>query len=117
MAQQHFNSDEFFERAPQGFGAPYPLNFPNYMWNSIILELYNNWPHARWLMYRYQEQMLKQVDPVEKDWIDFILQNNIQILKYEKDNEKFLKEHFRENMGEVTKQWAGKPEPPPQQPS
>ncbi len=109
MAHQFFNQEQFFEKAPQEMGVPpYPINFPNYMWNTIILEIYNNWPHARWLMYRYQEQQLKQVDPVEKDWIDFILQNNIQILKYEKDNEKFLKDYFKENMGENTNQ------PPPQ---
>lgn len=100
--EQFFDQEKFFNKAPQKTSMPYPMNYPDYMWNTIILEISNNWGFARWLMYRHQEKLLKKVDHMEKIWIEFLLINKINILPYEKNNDQFLKDHFKEDMGDVT---------------
>lgn len=77
---------------------PFPFNNSKYVWNTIILELVNSWPSVRWLVYRHKENILKKINPVEKDWLEFISKNNIDILSYEKDVQKFFNDYFKENM-------------------
>jgi len=99
MSQHEFFQGFFEEgQGPQG-PPPYPFNFPNYTWNTIVLEIANNWAFARWLVYRHNEKMLKQVDPLEKMWLEFLLNNNIDILQYEKDSDKFITDNFKKDMG------------------
>lgn len=66
-----------------------------YLHNCMILEIANNWPFVRWLMCRYRDGMLKEVDQLEKDWFNFIIQNNIDVEKYQKDFDKFIEEHLK----------------------
>lgn len=55
----------------------------NYLYNSVILELYNNWEFVTDLMFKYKNNLLKQVNQVDHEWIQFIVQNNIQLENYE----------------------------------
>jgi len=66
-----------------------------YLYNCLVLEIANNWPWVRWLMYRHREKILKKVDPLEKDWFNFIISNNIDIEKYEKNSDLFIKDYFK----------------------
>lgn len=50
---------------------------PELRHNLVVLEMCNNWPHVRWLMYRHREGLLKQVDEMEQLWLNYVLQNNI----------------------------------------
>jgi len=68
---------------------------PTYAHNTMIMEIYNNWPFCRWLMFRYKEGVLKQVDQVENEWLNFIMKNNLDLEKYEKDCDSFLKENIK----------------------
>ena len=85
-----------------GFGNPFQQQAPqgdsnqDYLHNTLVLEIENNFPFAQWLMYRYVHGHLKQVDPVEKNWIDFLLGNNINILEYKKgEGKKFTERYFK----------------------
>ncbi|GAG03028.1 unnamed protein product, partial [marine sediment metagenome] len=46
--EQFFDQEKFFNKVPQQTSMPYPMNFPDYIWNTIILEIANNWSFARW---------------------------------------------------------------------
>jgi hypothetical protein len=65
-----------------------------YNTNCLIFEISNNWPYVRWMMDRYRHQELKQVDPMEKDWLDFIISKNIDVEKYEKNSSEFINEYI-----------------------
>jgi hypothetical protein len=62
--------------------------------NCLVLEIANNWPHVRWMMDRYRHEELKQVDPLERDWFNFIISNNIDVEKYEKNSDQFINEYI-----------------------
>ena len=68
---------------------------PNYLWNSMLLELASNWAFVRWLMCRHRENLIEKIDPLEKDWLQFIVSNNIDVEKYQKDYNLFLEENLR----------------------
>lgn len=78
----------------QGQGQEITPEQSKYFRNSLILEIYNNWPFVRWMMDLYRSQELKTVDPLEKDWINFIISNNIDVEKFGKDSELFLNEYI-----------------------
>lgn len=102
MQHQFFDQEEFFNKAPIP-SMQYPMNFPDYIWNTLILYIANNWSSTRWLMYRHKEKILKQVDQFEKIKIGFLLINKINILNYEKkNNKKFIEDYFKKNMGVAT---------------
>jgi hypothetical protein len=72
-----------------------PSDDPVYLHNTLILEIANNWPWVRWMMDRARHQELKHVDPMERDWLNFILQNHIDVEKYGKDSDQFVEEWFK----------------------
>lgn len=77
--------------------TPPPLP-PNYEYNGMILEIANNFPFVRWLMYRHKEQQLKNVkDNYEGEWFKFLLNNyHIDVLKFNnKEEDKFVQEYYR----------------------
>jgi len=78
-----------------GNNRPEIIENPTYLYNTMILEISNNWPWVRWLMYRYREKILKEVDILERDWLDFIIKNNIDVEKYEKDSSKFIEDFLK----------------------
>ena len=82
----------------QEFGIPQRDNQkidPVYSRNTMVLEISNNWPFARWMMDKYRNGDLKKVDNIERDWLHFIINNNIDVEKYGKDSDNFINEHFK----------------------
>lgn len=79
---------------PQGQRQEITPEQSKYFRNSLILEISNNWPFVRWMMDLYRSQELKNVDLLEKDWINFIVSNNIDVEKFGKDSELFLNEYI-----------------------
>lgn len=65
-----------------------------YLKNCLVFEIANNWDHVRWMMDRYRHEELKQVDPLERDWFNFIISNNIDVEKYEKNSDQFISEYI-----------------------
>ena len=99
-------SKEFFEEYGKGSPNiqfvidPTPPPYPqDYLFNGMILEIANNFPFVRWLMYRHQEGQLQNVKGVlENDWFKFLLQTGIKVLNYNKDEqERFIKENYKIN--------------------
>ena len=68
---------------------------PDYIHNTLIFEMAANWPWVRWLMDRFNRQEIKEVDMLERDWLNFILQNKIDVEKYGKDSDQFIEEWFK----------------------
>lgn len=65
-----------------------------YLKNCLVLEIANNWPFVRWLMDRHRNQELKSVDLMEKDWFNFIINNNINVEKYGSNSDQFINEYI-----------------------
>jgi hypothetical protein len=80
---------------PREEKIPSPSEDPIYLHNTLIMEMANNWPWVRWMMDRLNHKELKNVDFMEKDWLNFVLQNQIDVEKYGKDSDQFLKEWFK----------------------
>jgi hypothetical protein len=59
----------------------------------MMMELSNNWKFVRWLLYRRKEGLLKTVDQVENNWLNFLDGTGIDIDKYD-GPESFLDEHL-----------------------
>jgi hypothetical protein len=62
--------------------------------NLMVMEITNNWPFVRWLIYRIEENMVDKIDTVENDWLNFIRQHNINIESYE-NAEVFMEKHLK----------------------
>lgn len=98
MNQQH---SEFFNE----YGAPFNQeqtmenDIQVYYHNVLVLEVANNFKTVRWLMHRYTAGLIKEVDPLEKSWMDFLLGNSINILEFEKnDYKKFINKYFKSSI-------------------
>ena len=84
MPQQHF-FQSFFNQG----NTPEALKTPEYiLHNEAVLEILNNWPFVCWLMDRYRHGEIKQIDPMEQLWYNFITSKNIDITIY-KNKEEF----------------------------
>ena len=68
---------------------------PTYLYNTMLIEIANNWPFVRWLLCQYREKILSNVDPIEQEWLNFIVSNNIDVEKYQKDSNLFLDENIK----------------------
>ena len=90
MNQKHV----FFQNIGQPQQQETPQD-PTYLHNCLILEMLNNWPWVRWMMDRHRHDELKRVDPLEKDWLKFIVDNKVDVEKYGKDGEKFVDEYYK----------------------
>ena len=62
--------------------------------NLLVLEMYNNWPFIRVMMFKHREGRLKQVDPMEQEWLNYIIQNNINVEAH-KDKDEFLRGNIK----------------------
>ena len=71
-----------------------PPEQTKYNRNYLVLEIANNWPFVRWLMDRHRNQELKSVDLMEKDWFNFIINNNINVEKYGSNSDEFINEYI-----------------------
>lgn len=72
-----------------------PNDDPDYLHNTLVFELAANWPWVRWMMDRFRNKELNQVDMMERDWLNFILQNDIDVEKYGKDSDQFIDDWFK----------------------
>jgi len=54
-----------------------------YLHNTMVFELAANWPYIMNLMEKFRANEIKEVDPLERDWLNFILGNHIEVEKYE----------------------------------
>jgi len=90
---------------------------PNLEHNTLVLEIANSWNFVRWLMYRYREGLLKKqdegkkylysnfdrnlekefskVDQLDQIWLNFIMQNGINIESYKNEDE-FVEKNLKE---------------------
>jgi len=89
---------------------------PELQHNLIILEISNNWNFVQWSMYRYREGLLKreepekkyinsifernldqklsEIDQLDQLWINFIMQNGINIESYKNEDE-FIEKNLK----------------------
>lgn len=87
---------KFFHDFNVGSNRPRNTSDERYLYNTMILEISNNWAFVSWLYYRYKEKILKDVDNLEKTWLDFMLKNAIDPLRYGKEGvERFVEERLK----------------------
>ena len=67
---------------------------PELQYNLMVIELYNNWTFVQDLIDKAQEGGTINVDLVQKDWVEFINKNNIDIKSYENE-EDFMEKHLK----------------------
>jgi len=63
--------------------------------NNMVLEIANNWGFVCQTLYGYKQGILKKVDVLQQDWLNFIYKNNIDIEFFGKDPESFMKAHIK----------------------
>jgi hypothetical protein len=87
---------QFFQQF--NFGPPQDVvvdnSTPEMRHNYVVLEMYNNWPFVRWMMYKHKNGLLKQTDEMENLWLSYIMQNNIPT-EEDKDGSRFLRENLK----------------------
>lgn len=69
--------------ASGGVEAPLSEGMQKYLFNSLVLEIVTNWGFVVNLMERVASNQVKRVDQAEQEWLNFILNNQIQIDQYE----------------------------------
>ena len=76
-----------------GQQAPTNNMTPELAHNLLIMEMCSNWSFVRWLMYRYRNGILKEIDEMENVWINFIKKHNINVELYKNEDE-FLEQNL-----------------------
>jgi hypothetical protein len=78
--------------------APQPTEQEKlYLINSTVIEITNNWSFVKDMVNKYKNGQLSHVDQLEKEWLNFIIQNNIDIDQFENEDI-FLKHHLKINV-------------------
>ena len=67
---------------------------PELRHNEIAMEIYANWEFVIKLVERAEGQQEINVDVMEKDWLNFINQNKVDIKSYE-NNEDFIEKNLK----------------------
>ena len=67
---------------------------PELKHNEIAMEIYANWEFVIKLVERAEGQQEINVDAMEKDWLNFINQNKVDIKSYE-NNEDFIEKNLK----------------------
>ena len=81
----------------QSFGMPTQPKTEeqnSYSFNCTVLEMASNWIFVKELMNKYKNGELSHVDPLERDWFNFLLQNKIDIDQFENEDI-FIKHHLK----------------------
>jgi len=65
-----------------------------YNFNSILLDIYNNWDAINDLMFQYVNGLLKKINQWDKEWLTFIQHHHIKLEEYE-DKEIFLESNWK----------------------
>ncbi|HPI82064.1 MAG TPA: hypothetical protein PK122_02460 [Candidatus Paceibacterota bacterium] len=66
----------------------------NYNFNTLVFEIYASWEFVVDMMKRAYSGALKQVDSLERDWLNFIIENSININDYQ-DSDSFIEAWFK----------------------
>lgn len=83
-----------FGNMPGGQKQEGPKEDPIYKYNTVIFEIGANWEFVLDLMKRFNNGSLKQVDRMERDWLQFIIENHIDVNKYQ-DSDEFVEAWFK----------------------
>jgi len=68
----------------QQFNIPQPQQQAHQMTaDDMVLEIYNNWSHVRWLMDRHRNGDRFNMLQIDQEWISFLTQNNLDIESFE----------------------------------
>ena len=73
-----------------------PNDDPIYLYNTMIFEIGANWPFVQELMKKFRTRELKEVDPLEHEWLNFLINEKIELHIYE-DKDQFVDACFKEN--------------------
>lgn len=65
-----------------------------YKFNSLIFEIGANWKFVTELMKKFKSGKLREIDILERDWLNFMMENHIEIDIYE-DSDKFVDALFK----------------------
>ena len=66
----------------------------NYLFNVMLMEISSNWQKVRYLMTQISKGKKINVHPLENEWINFLMSNNINILEYN-DSDQFVDNYFK----------------------
>jgi len=66
----------------------------NYNFNTLVFEIAANWEFVTDLMRRAYSGALKKVDDLERDWLNFIIENSININDY-RNSDIFIETWFK----------------------
>jgi hypothetical protein len=78
MANQHV----FFENIGGKPKVEISEDQKRYNRNCLIFEMESNWSFVQELMNKYKDGKLVNVDPLERDWFNFFIENGIDIDNY-----------------------------------
>ncbi len=79
---------------PREEKIPETVEEQNYKFNTLVLEIANNWGFVKNIMSSFSSGNLKSVDPMERDWINFIMENQLNFNNYE-SSDKFVESCLR----------------------
>ena len=79
---------------PQQQEIPGPNDDPDYKFNTLVFEIGANWEFVIEMMKGIENGSKKTVDPLERDWLNFILQNHIDVNRYS-DSDQFVEALFK----------------------
>jgi len=68
---------------------------PSVTKEDMILEIYNNWSHVRWLLDRQRNGDKFKLLQVDADWINFLTQSQIDIESFNGDKEEFANKYIK----------------------
>lgn len=71
-----------------------PNDDPDYIFNTMVFEIAANWSFVQELMEKFHNKSIKGVDPLERDWLNFVLNNHIELHTYE-DADQFTEAWFK----------------------
>jgi hypothetical protein len=66
----------------------------NYRFNTMVFEIAANWEFVLALMAKISIGNLKSVDPLERDWLNFILENQVDFHKCG-NSDQFIENWFK----------------------
>jgi len=79
---------------PREDPKPLSIEEQNYKFNTLVFEIAANWEFVLVLMSRMSSGNLKSVDPMERDWLNFILENQVDFNKCE-NSDQFIETWFK----------------------
>ncbi len=88
-------ANQFFER----FGLiqePQQIIPAHIQFNTMLFEISNNWSDVCTLIKTYKEGNLKQITQLEKEWVEFIINNSIDTSIYTNELE-FIEKNIKKS--------------------